>query len=58
MGGVLSFSVYINFYQKKTYREEIKRHVELRRSLIHGKESGELHELSDHMSSKYDPQGD
>jgi hypothetical protein len=55
MGGVLSFSVYINFYQKKTHREEIKRHVELRRALIHGRESGELHELPDHVSSKYDP---
>jgi hypothetical protein len=58
MGGVLSFSVYINFFQKKTYRAEIKRHVELRRELIHGLKSGKLHELPDHTSSKYDPQED
>lgn len=53
--GLLSFSVYINFYQRRSYREEIKRHVELRRLLIHGKERGELQELPDHISSKYDP---
>lgn len=55
MGSVLSFSVFINFYQRSTYREEIKRLTENRKTLVHGKENGTLKELPDHVSSQYDP---
>jgi hypothetical protein len=53
LGGLLAFSVSINIYQRNVYKLEIKRLVEDRSALMHGKEKGELTTLQQHHSSNF-----
>ena len=48
----LGFSVYANVLQRVTYKKEIKRLTDIRKTLVHGKETGALKELENHTSSK------
>ena len=47
----LSFSVFVNFYQKKVYKAHINELIETRNRLIHGLKTGELQALKKHNSS-------
>ncbi|MCG6551569.1 MAG: hypothetical protein L7F77_04525 [Candidatus Magnetominusculus sp. LBB02] len=47
---LLLFSVSINIYQRKIYKLEIKRLTDLRSTIIHGRETGELTTLQEHTS--------
>lgn len=50
----LIFSVFVNFYQRKIYKLEIKRLAEVRKILMHGITSKEMKPLEKHYPSDYD----
>ena len=54
LGGCLTFSIFANFLQERIYRRHIKTLTEVRKTLIHGLDSGDLKPLKKHNPSGFD----
>lgn len=54
LGGALSFSVFVNFYQARIYRSHINDLTDHRKVLVHGLDSGLLQPLRRHSTTSFD----